>query len=149
MPGVMTQWTVVQILCVCQDAICHLSCNSQSDGKLVFPYTNKPYHKKTNAYRNPIQTLLTFNILICNQRHVSGEPCTESVGPRNIMNAEVTCFVSESSRVSSICFPHGLHCSPLLLGLGRKGAGPPCRSPHVGGGGGVRGHMKTLWTHGS
>ena len=34
---------------------------------------------------------------------------------------EVSCFVSESSHVSSIFFPHGLQYSLLLLGLARRG----------------------------
>ena len=34
---------------------------------------------------------------------------------------EVTCFVTESPRVSSIFFSHGLQYSLPLLGLGRRG----------------------------
>ena len=54
-----------------------LSCSSQSDGKIVFLCTNKPCHEKTNAHRNLIETLLAFDILICNQSHLSGDEMTE------------------------------------------------------------------------
>ena len=45
------------------------SYSSQSDGKIVVACTNTPCQKKKNAHRNPMEALLAFNIVICNQNH--------------------------------------------------------------------------------
>ena len=50
-----------------------LSCSTQFDGKIVVACTNTPCHKKTNAHKNPMETLLAFNIVVCNQSQMELE----------------------------------------------------------------------------